>query len=64
MNTIVVYCKDCGAMFYANARPTVDDVIDIIGYYKEGHRIIVVDAAIVRVELATCICALGKKEAE
>jgi hypothetical protein len=56
MDAITIRCKDCSALFYANAHIQPDDILDIIRYAQEGHTVAVVDAEVVRVELATCYC--------
>ena len=61
MDAIVIRCKDCGALFYAAARIEPEDVLDFVKYARQGHRVSVVDAAVVRAELATCTCSGHKK---
>ena len=56
MDAVVIYCKDCQALFYANSRPRVEDIPDIVQYALEGHEVAVVDVEIVRAELASCRC--------
>ena len=34
---IVVFCRGCGAPFYAVSRITDDDVLEIAGYAAQGH---------------------------
>lgn len=56
---VVIYCKGCGGMFYANARLIPEDVDDIVKYALEGHRVTRVTNQTVRQELFSCTC---KKE--
>lgn len=55
-DTIVIYCKDCGAMFYANSRILPEDVLEIAEYAKAGHQVAMVDSVNVRLALASCRC--------
>jgi hypothetical protein len=57
MNVLAIYCKTCGALFYANAHVLPEDVPDILAYVQAGHRMAHVDHATVRRCLATCHCA-------
>ena len=57
MDTVVIRCKECGALFYASQRIEAADVLEIVEYAKRGHEIAVVDAAVVRVEFRSCVCA-------
>jgi hypothetical protein len=34
MDTVAIRCKGCGALFYANARITPEDVLEIVEYAK------------------------------
>ena len=61
MDAVVIRCKDCGALFYATTRIEIEDVLDFVKYVRQGHKISVVDAAVVRTELATCTCSTDKK---
>lgn len=56
MDAVVVRCKDCKALFYAVAQIEPSDVLDLIEYARQGHTVEVVNATVVRVELATCTC--------
>lgn len=56
MDAITIRCKDCGALFYANSQIEPEDVLDIIKYAQDGHKVMVTDAEHVRVELSTCAC--------
>jgi len=44
---IAIYCKDCGALFYAVSRITADDVLEIVKYAHQGHHVKKVTAATV-----------------
>ena len=56
MNVLAIYCKNCGALFYANAQLLPSDLADIVGYIRAGHRVCLVDHATVRNCLASCHC--------
>lgn len=56
MDAIVIYCRDCGALFYAASRPEPADILEIVDYAKQGHQVAKVDAAVVRAEFCTCRC--------
>jgi hypothetical protein len=62
MDTVVIRCKDCGALFYANACLEPADVLDIVEYARRGDKVDVVDAAVVRVELGTCTCGIAQRD--
>jgi len=34
---IAIFCKGCGALFYAVSRITEDDVLEIAAYAAQGH---------------------------
>jgi len=55
-DTVVIRCRDCGALFYASQRIEPADVLEIIRYKEQGHKIAVVDAAVVRIEFQSCTC--------
>ena len=59
-NSIVFYCKDCGAMFFAsiNDPEWYDDDLakDVSEYLKEGHRMETVDNETVRANFNSCTC--------
>ncbi|RPJ40096.1 MAG: hypothetical protein EHM35_00380 [Planctomycetaceae bacterium] len=55
-NVVAIYCKDCGALFYANSRILPEDVLDIAKYAREGHRVALVTNATIRECLACCHC--------
>ena len=60
-DTIVVYCKECDALFYATSRATADDVLEIAELAALGHRVAKVDPYEVRVNFASCDCAKGPR---
>lgn len=62
MNAVCIYCKDCGALFFAAVkRPEVmkDAARYITKYLKQGYTIKELDVEQVRVEMQSCHC--GKK---
>ena len=39
MDAIAIRCKGCNAQFYVTSNPIPDDVLEIVGYAKLGHKI-------------------------
>ncbi len=56
MNAIIIRCKDCGALFYATTRLEPEDLDDFVEYVREGHKVSVADAEVVRTEFCACNC--------
>ena len=56
LDTIVIGCKDCGALFYGNSRVTAEGVLEIVEYAKEGHEIHCVDSEFFRINFKHCLC--------
>ena len=59
-DSIVIYCKHCGAMFYAvsNESDCLDDETcnEIKEYVRDGHKVATVDNDLVRAKFGGCTC--------
>ena len=53
---IVIFCKGCGAPFYAVSTITDDDVLEIVGYAAQGHLVTRTNRATVQ----GCRCGGGE----
>ena len=56
---IVIYCKGCGALFYAVNQITSDDVLEIVNYARQGHHVAKTNSA--TTQLCTCGAEKGKR---
>jgi len=56
VHILVVRCKDCGAVIYADSQPTYHELLEIVGYAKRGHRVELAGSATIE----NCTCGNGK----